>query len=94
MIKLQDISMKFNLGIEKNYSIKEAFISIFDKKRRVKKSEFWALKKVSFEVKKGEVIGLIGSNGAGKSTLLKIVSGVMKPTEGKVTVSGVISPMI
>lgn len=94
MIKLENISMKFNLGIEKNYSIKEAFISIFDKKRRVKKSEFWALKDVSFEVKKGEVIGLIGSNGAGKSTLLKVVSGVMKPTKGKVSVSGVISPMI
>ena len=94
MIKLENISMKFNLGIERNYSIKEAFISIFDKKRRLKKTEFWALNDVSFEVKKGEVIGLIGSNGAGKSTLLKVVSGVMKPTKGKVTVNGQVSPMI
>lgn len=94
MIKLENVSMRFNLGIEKNYSIKEAFISIFDKKRRVKKTEFWALDNISFEVKKGEVIGLIGSNGAGKSTLLKVVSGVMKPTKGKVTVNGAISPMI
>ena len=94
MIKLENISMRFNLGIEKNFSIKEAFISIFDKKRRPKKTEFWALSDVSFEVKKGEVIGLIGSNGAGKSTLLKVVSGVMKPTKGKVTVNGAISPMI
>ena len=52
------------------------------------------LKDIDFSVKKGEVVGLIGSNGAGKSTLLKVVSGVMKPTEGKVTVNGVISPMI
>lgn len=94
MIKLENISMRFNLGIEKNYSIKEAFISIFIPKRRPKKSEFWALNDVSFEIKKGEVIGLIGSNGAGKSTLLKVVSGVMKPTKGKVTVCGAISPMI
>ena len=61
MIKLDGISMRFNLGLEPNYSIKEAFISIFDKKRRPKKTDFWALQDVSFEVKKGEVIGLIGS---------------------------------
>lgn len=94
MIQLEHVSMKFNLGIEKEFSIKEAFIAFFDKKRRKKKSEFWALQDISFSVKKGEVIGLIGSNGAGKSTLLKVVSGVMKPTTGKITVNGVISPMI
>lgn len=94
MIKIEHVSMKFNLGIEKNYSIKEAFISIFDRKRRQKPTEFWALNDISFHVEQGEVVGLIGSNGAGKSTLLKVVSGVMKPTKGKVQVNGVISPMI
>lgn len=94
MIKLENVTMRFNLGIEKNFSIKEGFISIFDKKRRPKKTEFLALNDVSFDVKKGEVVGLIGSNGAGKSTMLKVVSGVMKPTKGKVTVNGAISPMI
>ena len=94
MIKLENISMKFNLGIEAT-SFKETFISIFSGKRKKKEgNEFWALKNISFNVKKGEVVGLIGSNGAGKSTLLKVVSGVMKPTKGRVTVSGIISPMI
>lgn len=94
MIKVEHVSMKFNLGIEKNYSMKEAFIAMFDKRRRQKPTEFWALDDLTFNVKKGEVVGLIGSNGAGKSTLLKVVSGVMKPTKGKIEVSGVISPMI
>lgn len=94
MISVKNVSMMFDLGVEKDNSFKNKFISIFDKKRRHKKEYFWALKNVSFEVKKGEVIGLIGSNGAGKSTMLKVVSGVMKPTKGKVEVNGSIAPMI
>ena len=94
MIDIKNVSMKFNLGIEKDFSIKQAFVNFFSDKKKKKKEEFWALKNVTFSVGKGEVVGLIGSNGAGKSTLLKVVSGVMKPTEGKVTVKGVISPMI
>lgn len=95
MIEIKDVSMKFNLGIEKNFSIKQAFVNFFSFKHKKKKKEyFWALNDISFSVKKGEVVGLIGSNGAGKSTLLKVVSGVMKPTKGSIKVNGAISPMI
>lgn len=95
MIELNNVSMKFNLGIEKNFSIKQAFVNFLSFKHKKKKKEYFlALDNISFKVKKGEVVGLIGSNGAGKSTLLKVVSGVMKPTKGSVKVNGVISPMI
>ncbi len=95
MIDIKNVSMKFNLGIEKDFSLKQAFVEMFNGKKKKKSYDgFWALKNVTFHVDKGEVVGLIGSNGAGKSTLLKVVSGVMKPTKGKVITNGVISPMI
>lgn len=94
MIHVKNVSMKFNLGIDRSFSLKVLLISLFSKKHRLKKEYFTALNDVDFDVKKGEVVGLIGSNGAGKSTLLKVVSGVMKPTKGKVQVNGAISPMI
>ena len=95
MIKVDNVSMRFNLGIEKNFSLKLFFINLFKpRKKKGKKPDFWALKDVSFKVKRGEVVGFIGSNGAGKSTMLKVIAGVMKPTKGKVEVHGNICPMI
>ena len=93
MIEVKNVGMRFNLGIEKSFSLKQWFVDI-GKHKKKKKTEFWALDDVDFTVKKGEVIGFIGSNGAGKSTLLKVVAGVMKPTKGKVNVYGNICPMI
>ena len=93
MVEVNNASMRFNLGIEKNFSLKQWFVDFFSGKKKEKK-EFWALSDVTFKVKKGEVIGFIGSNGAGKSTLLKVVAGVMKPTKGNVDSYGNICPMI
>ena len=97
MIKVDNVSMRFNLGIDKGFSLKQFFVDTLSGKRRQKKkvdNDFWALKDVNFEVKKGEVMGFIGSNGAGKSTLLKVVAGVLKPTRGRLEVHGNICPMI
>lgn len=93
MIEVDGVSMKFNLGIEKSFSLKQWFVDIGHGKK-LEKKDFWALTDVSFKVKRGEVIGFIGSNGAGKSTLLKVVAGVMKPTKGAVKTYGNICPMI
>ena len=97
IIKVEHVSMKFNLGIDKGFSLKQFFIDLLSGKHRKKKkdaNEFWALSDVSFEVGRGEVVGLIGSNGAGKSTMLKLVAGVLKPTKGTLSTYGNICPMI
>jgi lipopolysaccharide transport system ATP-binding protein len=59
-----------------------------------KANELWALKDVSFEVKQGEIIGIIGSNGSGKSTLLKILSGIIEPTGGRATIHGRVGSLL
>ncbi|CUX33708.1 ABC transporter ATP-binding protein [Clostridium sp. C105KSO13] len=92
IVKVENVSMRFNLSSEKFDSFKEYVIKSI--KRQVSFDEFWALRDVSFEVKKGQSLGLIGLNGSGKSTMLKVIAGVLKPTEGTVTVHGNIAPLI
>ena len=60
----------------------------------VKESTIWALRDVSFEVNRGEAIGIVGRNGAGKSTLLKVISRVLEPTRGRLTLGGSVVPML
>ena len=92
MIQVDHVSMKFNLSSEKFDSFKEYVIKSI--KRQVSYDEFWALKDVSFEVYKGDALGLIGLNGSGKSTMLKTIAGVLKPTKGSVQVYGSMAPLI
>ena len=84
--------MMFNLSRDKVMGIKEYAVKAI--KRELHYDEFWALKDISFEVQKGEIMGILGLNGSGKSTLLKIIAGVFKPTNGKVAVSGEIAPLL
>lgn len=92
VIEVNDVSMHFNLMVERVDSIKEYVMKLV--KGKLLYNDFVALSHVSFDVKKGEVVGLVGLNGAGKSTLLKIIAGVLKPTEGKVITRGTIAPLI
>ena len=77
-ISVENVGMRFNLNHERVDNLKEYVIKFI--KRDLKYNEFWALKDINFEIKKGERLGVLGLNGSGKSTLLKIVSGVLKPS--------------
>lgn len=92
VIKVDDVSMNFRMYKNKMDSFKEYCISLI--KGGIQYSNFSAVDSISFEVYKGERLGIIGHNGAGKSTLLKIIAGVMKPTKGNVIVNGTIAPLL
>lgn len=92
IIKVDNVSMMFNLSKDRVDNLKEYMVKLL--KRQLFFEEFWALHDVSFNVKRGEVFGIIGLNGAGKSTLLKLIAGVIKPTKGSVSVGGSIAPLI
>lgn len=84
--------MQFHMNREKLESLKEYFIKMV--KKELSYEKFDALTDVSFQVEKGDVFGIVGLNGSGKSTLLKVVSGILKPSSGSVSVQGVIAPLI
>lgn len=92
MIKVENVTMSYRMSNDKIMSLKEFITSII--RGKIKYTEFQALKNISFEVKRGETIGLVGRNGAGKSTLLKIISGILKPTVGSIETRGNIVPML
>jgi len=90
-IEVSGLGIRFRRGRRGRRSIKSMFAG---SKRRDTKDEFWALDDVSFTVKPGETIGVVGRNGQGKSTLLKLVAGVLLPDAGTVQVNGGVAPLI
>lgn len=92
MIEVNDVTMRFRMSNDRIMSLKEFVTTAL--RGKLQYNEFTALDHVSFKVAKGETLGLIGRNGAGKSTLLKVISGILKPTEGSVTTHGNIVPML
>ena len=92
MIDVDHVTIRFNLSNQKVDNLKEYFVKLM--KRELLFQEFLAVKDVSFQVRAGESWGLIGTNGSGKSTMLKAISGIMKPTEGKVRTRGTIAALL
>lgn len=92
IIKVENVSMHFRMDKNRTTSLKEWVVSFLKGKQQYE--TFHALDDVSFDVKRGEIFGIIGRNGAGKSTLLKVVSGIYKPTKGTAVTAGRIAPML
>ena len=92
MIEVNHVSLCYRMSAERVSGMKEFLVQALQGKLQYK--EFWALQDVDFSIEKGEVLGLVGANGAGKSTMLKVISGILKPTKGTVTVHGNIVPML
>ncbi len=92
VVDVKDMSVCFNRTNQRIDNLKDFFI--LTAKKKLHSQPFWALRGVSFSLRKGDALGIVGLNGSGKSTLLKVVSGIITPTEGQVYTSGKIAPMI
>ena len=91
-VEVDATTMIFNMASDSLISLKECFIKLA--KHELFFEEFRALKHISFDIHRGEVVGLVGTNGSGKSTMLEIIAGVLEPSEGSVKVHGNIAPLI
>lgn len=92
LIKVNNLGICFRMDRNKTTNLKEYVVRAL--KRQNSYEDFWALRNVSFDVKKGEVLGIIGHNGAGKSTLLKAISRIIDPAEGSIECNGKVVPML
>lgn len=99
VISAEQVSKKFCRDLKQSlfYGVQDIATDLFAGRRKsdhLRTGEFWALKDVSFQLRRGEALGLVGANGAGKSTLLRIISGLIKPDTGQVRVRGRLAPLI
>lgn len=92
ILEVKDISIKYITGDFKSIGLKEYVVRKLKNNYKVK--EFWANKNITFELERGDMLGVIGTNGAGKSTLLKAISGIMVPSEGSVKRDGKIAALL
>lgn len=92
MIRVNDLGICFRMDRNKTTNLKEYVVRAL--KRQNSYEDFWALRNISFDVKRGEVLGIIGHNGAGKSTLLKAISRIIDPAEGSIECNGKVVPML
>lgn len=97
-IKVENLSKLYQIGTQKSGSLRESLLDkwrwISGRKESTTTEEFWALNDVSFEIKQGEAVGIIGKNGAGKSTLLKILSRITEPTKGRIEINGRVASLL
>ena len=91
-VEVRNVEMHFNMSKEKLESLKEYFLRFVTKKLMFE--DFVAVNDVSFDIKKGDVFGIVGLNGSGKSTMLKLISGILAPSKGTVETQGTIAPLI
>jgi ABC-2 type transport system ATP-binding protein len=92
ILKLEDVSIRYIMGDFKDIGLKEYIVRKLNGSYHI--NEFWADQGISFELKQGDMLGIIGANGSGKSTLLKAVSGIMQPTKGRVIRNGTIVALL
>ena len=93
-IVVDNLSIKFRIYHDRSPSLKDYISSFFKDHQKSGYSDFLAVKNVSFEIKQGERVGIIGHNGAGKSTLLKVLCKIYEPSEGKILVKGRVAPLL
>lgn len=91
-IDVNHVTIRFNLSSQKVDNLKEYLVKLM--KRELMFQEFLAVQDVSFQVRRGEAWGLIGTNGSGKSTMLKAIAGIIKPHQGSIAVNGSVAPLI